>query len=114
MIDLEDLEAEIAIGVAQAERIEAGAEHDDLLQSGLDLVGNAIIRETTAGGEKQAERFAARIAGLFVRRCQRVDIENQPREWILEDGRIVDELMGGAGAGHLLCRAAWLPAVHCL
>ena len=60
--------ADILIGIAQREGIEAGAEHDDLAHAARDTDRQRIFRKPAARGDEQPHRPQRRIGGDLVER----------------------------------------------
>ena len=114
VVDLED--TQVGVGIAVGEGVEAGAEQDVLGDSARYGAGEEVFGVAAAGDKKRPQgdgewpgcaRCAAKFLAIGV-------AENWNSDGILEDERLVVELVRGAAQGDTEGGAGWDSLLHSL
>ena len=108
-VDFKD--AELGEGVAAGEGIEARAEDHVLAQAGGDGLGEMVFGVAAAGGHEAAE-VAGHGVGSAFEIALIAGADEADGDGIVEDGRMVHELVRGAADGDAECGAAGFAVLH--
>jgi hypothetical protein len=114
MIDFKDTQT--AVWIPACERIEASPQHDILTNARCHSGRQAILGDATPdreeGTKTRARDAAVPVPWVARKRGLRLRAEHHDRKRIVEDRRVIQELMGGAAERHASRRAARAILAH--
>src|SRR5262245_21273030 len=96
VVHLIDTDLSCAMGTSQSERVESGAEDDDLPHPSFDSSRQRIFRNSASCGGEQTSNAGH---GMCVRKLQHVlfvFVQNLHGKWVIEDRPMIEHLMGSS------------------